>query len=118
MAQDRLRHADGGDLVDPDDWIAGHADWHPPIQGGKTTDMLHGDGQRIPAECLERMARLTPDAAALVDDVRRYGTPPTVQPRLGQGTFRIAVTNAYGTCAVSGEHSLPALEAAHVRPYA
>jgi len=30
----------------------------------------------------------------------------------------IAVTSAYGACAVSGEHSLPALEAAHVRPYA
>ena len=41
-----------------------------------------------------------------------------MQPRLGQGTFRIAVTSAYGACAVSGEHSLPALEAAHVRPYA
>ncbi len=41
-----------------------------------------------------------------------------MQPRLGQGTFRIAVTGAYGACAVSGEHSLPALEAAHVRPYA
>ena len=47
-----------------------------------------------------------------------HGAPQTVQPRLGQGTFRIAVTGAYGACAVSGEHSLPALEAAHVRPYA
>ena len=51
-------------------------------------------------------------------DLRRYGAPQTVQPRLGQGTFRIAITSAYGACAVSGEHSLPALEAAHVRPYA
>lgn len=31
--------------------------------------------------------------------------------------FRIAVTSAYGACAISGEHSLPALEAAHVGPY-
>ena len=44
--------------------------------------------------------------------------PQVVQPRLGQGTFRIAVTSVYGACAVSGEHSLPALDAAHVRPYA
>jgi putative restriction endonuclease len=50
--------------------------------------------------------------------VKRHRAPQTVQPRLGQGTFRIAVTSAYGACAVSGEHSLPALEAAHVRPYA
>jgi putative restriction endonuclease len=42
-----------------------------------------------------------------------------VEPRLGQGSFRIAVTKAYDeACAVTREHSLPALEAAHVRPYA
>jgi putative restriction endonuclease len=42
-----------------------------------------------------------------------------VVPRLGQGTFRIAVTDAYGrACAVTGEHSLPALDAAHIRPFA
>jgi putative restriction endonuclease len=41
-----------------------------------------------------------------------------VRPRLGQGTFRVAVMDAYGrTCAVTGEHSLPALEAAHIRAY-
>jgi putative restriction endonuclease len=48
----------------------------------------------------------------------RFGAPHLVTPRLGQGTFRVAVTSAYGgACAVSGEHSLPALEAAHIRPY-
>ena len=42
-----------------------------------------------------------------------------MKPRLGQGTFRIAVTQAYErACAVTGEHSLPVLEAAHIRPYA
>jgi len=101
-----------------DDWVADHADWHPRIQGGKTIDVARGDGQRVLAECLERTARLRQEAEPLVDELRRYGAPHTVQPRLGQGTFRIAVTSAYGACAVSGEHSLPALEAAHVRPYA
>jgi len=101
-----------------DEWVADHADWHPCIQGGKTIDVSRGDGQRILAECLARTAHLAPEAQSLVDDLRRYGAPQTVQPRLGQGTFRIAVTSAYGACAVSGEHSLPALEAGHVRPYA
>ncbi len=42
-----------------------------------------------------------------------------MQPRLGQATFRIAVLDAYGrACAVTGEHSLPAIEAAHIRSYA
>src|SRR5665647_1147772 len=101
-----------------DDWVADHADWHPRIQGGKTIDVARGDGQRVLAECLERTARLRQEAEPLADELRRYGAPHTVPPRLGQGTFRIAVTSAYGACAVSGEHSLPALEAAHVRPYA
>lgn len=35
--------------------------------------------------------------------------------RQGQGTFRVAVTDAYNRqCAVSREHSLPVLEAAHI----
>ena len=39
--------------------------------------------------------------------------------RLGQGGFRSRVTQAYGArCAVSGERSLPALEAAHIKPFA
>ena len=48
----------------------------------------------------------------------RYGRPYEVRPRLGQGSFRIAVLDAYGgACAVTGKHSMPALEAAHIRPY-
>ena len=101
-----------------DDWVADYPDWHPRIQMGKTIDVSAGDGRRIFAECLERAARLRPQAEPLAEELRRCGAPHTVQPRLGQGTFRIAVTSVYGACAVSGEHSLPALEAAHVRPYA
>jgi putative restriction endonuclease len=49
----------------------------------------------------------------------RYGKPVLVKPRLGQGAFRVSVTDAYGrACALSGGRVLPALEAAHVRPYA
>ncbi len=48
----------------------------------------------------------------------RYGTPATYLPRLGQGIFRVQVLDAYGrACAVTGEHSLPVLDAAHIRPY-
>ena len=85
-----------------DDWVADHAAWHPRIQGGKTIDVAHGDGQRVLADCLQRTARLRRQAEPLVDELRRYGAPHTVQPRLGQGTFRIAVTSAYGACAALG----------------
>ena len=49
----------------------------------------------------------------------RYGKPILVQPRLGQGAFRLLVTDAYQRrCAVTGERTLPVLDAAHIRPYA
>jgi putative restriction endonuclease len=49
----------------------------------------------------------------------RHGNPTLIRPRLGQGAFRILVTDAYQRrCAVTGERTLPALEAAHIKPYA
>lgn len=48
-----------------------------------------------------------------------YGEPVLIQPRLGQGAFRILVTDHYRRrCAISGERTLPALDAAHIRPFA
>ncbi len=49
---------------------------------------------------------------------RRYGEPVTITPRLGQGAFRVLVTDIYSRrCTVTGEKTLPALEAAHIRPF-
>ncbi|OQW88337.1 MAG: restriction endonuclease [Rhodoferax ferrireducens] len=48
----------------------------------------------------------------------RYGTPVLVKPRLGQGAFRVLVTDAYRRkCALTGESTLPVLEAAHILPF-
>jgi putative restriction endonuclease len=48
----------------------------------------------------------------------RYGQPVQSFPRLGQGSFRVLVTDAYGRrCAISGERTLPVLDAAHIVPY-
>lgn len=42
-----------------------------------------------------------------------------IQGRLGQGAFRVLVTDAYQRrCAITGERTLPVLEAAHIKPYA
>jgi len=61
----------------------------------------------------------TPGPATLaVIDPPRYGIPTLVAPRLGQGSFRALVTDAYRyRCAISRERTLPVLEAAHIRPY-
>ena len=48
----------------------------------------------------------------------RFGTPTLITPRLGQGAFRVAVTEAYGRqCAITSGKVLPALDAAHIKPY-
>lgn len=48
----------------------------------------------------------------------RFGGARLVAPRLGQGAFRVLVTDLYHRrCAVTGERTLPALDAAHIRPY-
>lgn len=53
------------------------------------------------------------------EPVERYGTPVLVKPRLGQGGFRVVVTDAYRRrCALTGESTLPVLEAAHILPFA
>jgi putative restriction endonuclease len=56
--------------------------------------------------------------AGVAIEVPRYGEPVLVRPRLGQGAFRIGVTDVYQRrCAVTGERTLPILDAAHIRPY-
>jgi putative restriction endonuclease len=61
---------------------------------------------------------LEEEADRVEEERARYGKETTIQPRLGQGAFRILVTDAYSrACAITEEHSLPALEAAHIRPF-
>lgn len=48
----------------------------------------------------------------------RFGAPALMRQRLGQGAFRLAVTEGYQRrCVVSGERTLPILDAAHIRSY-
>jgi putative restriction endonuclease len=63
---------------------------------------------------------LSPDAGrGLYERPARYGEPTLIRPRLGQGLFRVAVTDAYSRrCAVTRERTLPVLEAAHIKPFA
>lgn len=101
-------------------WIQGPRDWKRQIVAGKGYDTTQGEGRRIWQECLQRAESLrAPVIEHIVgaDTDQRYGKDLIVRPRLGQGTFRFAVQRAYGRCAVTGEHSLPALEASHIIPY-
>lgn len=47
-----------------------------------------------------------------------FGQTVLKKVRLGQGAFRVLVTDAYNRkCSISGEKTLPVLEAAHIKPY-
>ncbi len=101
----------------PDDWVERPRDWKPNAVRGLFYDLGEGEGQRIWDECT---ARAVAPAAWIAEDVERdrYGNPVSVRPRLDQRSFRFAVLEAYdGACAVTTEHSLPVLDAAHIRPY-
>ena len=48
----------------------------------------------------------------------KFGNLILMKPRLGQSSFRVLVTDAYKRrCAITGENTLLALEAAHIVPY-
>jgi putative restriction endonuclease len=110
-------------FFDRADWIEPPSDWSPNIVQEKSYNLSEGEGARIWSRCQALALAGTPSRApadrSAEPDAPRYGEPVLVRPRLGQGTFRIAVMDAYGrSCAVTSEHSLPVLESAHIRPYA
>lgn len=108
----------------PEDWVPAPADWPRSVQGHLACDLTSGEGARVWNECMDRAAGLLGKAnrTVLSDPEeafgQRHGQPQIVHPRLGQGTFRVAVMDAYDrACAITGEHSLPALDAAHILPF-
>jgi putative restriction endonuclease len=105
-----------------DAWVPQPTDWHDRTVSSTAYDLTVGEGRRIWGECRERAQSALPAHMGLPQVAGpaspRYGDPRLVAPRLGQGTFRVSVTDAYErSCAVTSEHSLPALEAAHIRSY-
>jgi putative restriction endonuclease len=104
----------------PDEWVHTPSDWARNIVSGQSYDLARGEGQRLWRACLERAVARRAAAVWTLDalDGQRTGRPVTIHPRLGQASFRLAVLDAYGRqCAVTTEHSLPVIEAAHIRPW-
>jgi putative restriction endonuclease len=102
-------------------WIPVPNDWSKNIVTGKSYAVSSPTGAALWAEVRARIegGTLTPLATAVAEAPDRYGAPVTIRPRLGQGAFRVEVTDAYARrCAITGERTLPALEAGHIKPYA
>lgn len=103
-------------------WIPIPSDWASNIVQGKTYDTGVEAGRALweaVQVAIEPSAHES-DLAVPADgyDSPRFGTEYLTRGRLGQGAFRVLVTDAYDRrCAVTGERTLPVLEAAHIRPY-
>lgn len=114
-------------FLQKEDWIPSPSNWAPSIVQGKsyvTDEMI---GRELWAEVQVRLARLEPGksfaqtsgASLQAEEPARYGEEFLTRSRLGQGAFRVLVTEAYTRrCSITGERTLPALEAAHIKPFA
>ncbi len=134
-----IRNYRGHDEVDPeigcvilnqpffiprDHWIPAPENWKPNIVSGKTYEDGDECGSRLwtfvrswlpTAESAEPSGEL---AGGVSEQGMLYGQEYLRKSRLGQGAFRILVTDAYlKRCAISGERTLPVLQASHIKPY-
>ncbi len=103
-------------FFDEQDWIPVPDDWKNSIVQGKTYSTDTVIGKRLYDIVNERLS-LNRATFTVEDRLLRYSESLT-KHRLGQGAFRVLVTDAYQRrCAVTGEKTLPVLEAAHIKPY-
>lgn len=110
-------------FFDKRNWIPVPEDWKSNIVQGKSYDTDTVTGRRLYQQVQEQLGRLWTGNESRFkigeDDLsNRFGAEQIVHPRLGQGAFKVLVTEAYRRrCAISGEKTLPVLDAAHIRPY-
>lgn len=94
-------------------WIPVPSDWKSNIVQGRRYDL-----EIEPGLTLWNRLHLNMLLSPSVREEARYGEPVLTLPRLGQGSFRIMVTDAYERrCAITNEKTLPALDAAHIKPF-
>jgi putative restriction endonuclease len=95
-------------------WIPVPLDWKSNIVQGRRYDLSTEPGLSLWKQLHVNMLV----ASTIHEEKARYGEPILTSPRLGQGSFRIMVTDAYERrCAITNEKTLPALDAAHIKPY-
>ncbi len=107
------------------DWIPAPDDWRKHEMEGQIYSTETEIGQQLWNKIellLQKYLYNIPDEEKnqliLEEPEAQYGNSVLRKVRLGQGAFRIMVTDAYKRkCAISGERTLPVLESAHIKPY-
>jgi putative restriction endonuclease len=107
-------------FLPPGAWFDVPGDWSGSIMQGKTYEATSGLGAELWRNLDTAGALPSGHAPGLgATEQARFGEPVLVTPRLGQGALRVAVTEIYERqCALTDGKVLPALDAAHIRPYA
>ncbi len=118
-------------LTDPiffhkNDWIQVPSDWNRSIVQGKSYDTNTYIGRNLwdkvenilqKYKLFER-AESSKSQLILNDPETEYTKKYLTKVRLGQGAFRVQLTDAYfRKCSITGEKTLPVLEAAHIKPF-
>ncbi|SNB45904.1 HNH endonuclease [Geobacter sp. DSM 9736] len=111
-------------FLNESDWLADPPDWSSNIVRGKMFESGVGAGREIWRKIQYKLTASAGEpgnisnATIAAESTEKYGAPIEVRPRLGQSSFRVLVTEAYQRrCAITGETTLVALEAAHIVPY-
>jgi putative restriction endonuclease len=107
-------------FFEPEDWIPmPEGSWSGNIVRGKIMDGTTSLGARLWDQVMDRVYAGVGRMAAVAEmPPPAYGADYLARTRLGQGSFRVLVTDAYQRrCAITGENILPVLEAAHIKPF-
>jgi hypothetical protein len=103
-------------FFDEADWLPAPADFSPAIVQGKLYDLGSRAGQALWQAVRLRLHTSLPGDEP-EPQMAMFGEPALIRPRLGVGTFRVLVIDAYRRrCAASGERTLPLLDVVHVKP--
>lgn len=110
-------------FFDRAEWFDAPGNWNS-IVSGKSFETDEPEGRTLYEQAVIRMIGhdLSDNQPNLPmsfegDEGNRY-TESVAKHRLGQGSFRMLVADAYERrCAVSGEKTMPVLQAAHIKPY-
>lgn len=104
-----------------EEWLPIPKDWKANIVQGKgytTDEAIGGELWEKVKIRLEGVKHEVGSSVGVAEETARYGAPVLTTPRLGQGSFRVMVTDAYHRrCAITQERALPTLEASHIKPY-
>ncbi|MER9853751.1 MULTISPECIES: HNH endonuclease [unclassified Mesorhizobium] len=106
-------------FLDESRWFPPPPSWSKNIVSFTTYGTDSSEGAALWGSVQDAMTPAVSISTGFSEEASRFGEPTLIRPRLGQGAFRLLVTDLYDRrCAITKERTLPALEAAHIRPYA